>query len=60
MLFFFMETKLILLDLDYTLLKSDRTISQKSIAILKTCQKKGIKIVFSTSPAAQAFSNTQI
>lgn len=44
-----METKLILLDLDYTLLKSDRTISQKSIAILKTYQKKGIKIGFSTS-----------
>lgn len=44
-----METKLILLDLDYTLLKSDRTISQKSIAVLKTFQKKGIKIGFSTS-----------
>lgn len=44
-----MKTKLILLDLDYTLLQSDRTISQKSISVLKTCQKKGIKIGFSTS-----------
>lgn len=44
-----METKLILLDLDFTLLRSDRTISQKSIETLKKCQAKGIKIGFSTS-----------
>lgn len=44
-----METKLILLDLDYTLLKSDRTISQKSIKVLETCQNKGVKVGFSTS-----------
>lgn len=44
-----METKLILLDLDFTLLRSDRTISQKSIDTLKTCQKAGIKVGFSTS-----------
>lgn len=44
-----METKLILLDLDYTLLKNDKTISQKSIKVLNACQKQGIKIGFSTS-----------
>lgn len=46
---FHMDTKLILLDLDFTLLKSDRTISQKSIETLKACQEKGIKVGFSTS-----------
>lgn len=44
-----METKLILLDLDYTLLKSDRTVSERTIKALATCQSKGIKIGFSTS-----------
>ena len=44
-----METKLILLDLDYTLLKNDKTISQKSIKVLNACQKQGIKVGFSTS-----------
>lgn len=44
-----METKLILLDLDYTLLHSDRTISTSTIQTLAKCQKQGIKIGFSTS-----------
>lgn len=44
-----METKLILLDLDFTLLKTDRTISQRSIKALAACQAKGIKVGFSTS-----------
>lgn len=44
-----MEIKLILLDLDFTLLRSDRTISEKTLQILSECQKNGIKIGFSTS-----------
>lgn len=46
---FHMETKLILLDLDYTLLRSDRTISTRTVQTLANCQKQGIKIGFSTS-----------
>lgn len=44
-----METKLILCDLDGTLLRSDKTISQKSAEILEKCRKKGILVGFSTS-----------
>ncbi len=41
--------KLILTDLDETLLHSDKTISDYSIQILKKCQAKGILVGFSTS-----------
>ena len=44
-----METKLILLDLDYTLLHSDRTISADTVETLAKCQAQGIKVGFSTS-----------
>lgn len=44
-----MDAKLILLDLDYTLLKSDRTISERTLKTLQDCQANGIKIGFSTS-----------
>ena len=44
-----MKTKLILIDLDFTLLKTDRTISERSIKALRACQAKGIKIGFATS-----------
>lgn len=44
-----MEKKLILLDLDYTLLRSDRTIAERTLKTLAECQKKGMKIGFSTS-----------
>ena len=44
-----METKLILCDLDGTLLRSDKTISDKSAEVLEQCRKNGILIGFSTS-----------
>lgn len=44
-----METKLILVDLDLTLLHSDGTLSERTISTLKKCQQNGIKIGFSTS-----------
>lgn len=44
-----MEKYLIVLDLDETLLHSDKTISDYSKAILKKCQKLGCKIVVSTA-----------
>lgn len=44
-----METKLILVDLDLTLLRSDGSLSQRTISTLKECQKKGILVGFCTS-----------
>ena len=44
-----MEAKLILCDLDGTLLRTDKTISLKNINALENCRKKGILIGFSTS-----------
>ena len=44
-----METKLILLDLDETLLHSDKTISDYSVKVFEQCKKKGILVGFCTS-----------
>lgn len=44
-----METKLILCDLDGTLLHSDKTISDYSKSILERCKENGILVGFSTS-----------
>ncbi|MCR4940184.1 MAG: Cof-type HAD-IIB family hydrolase [Treponemataceae bacterium] len=44
-----MEIKLILCDLDGTLLRSDKTISARSISVLNECRAKGILVGFSTS-----------
>lgn len=43
------EIKLILLDLDFTLLNSQRKITPRTLESLKKCQEKGILIGFSTS-----------
>lgn len=44
-----MEITIILVDLDLTLLRSDATISQRTINTLKKCQEKGILVGFNTS-----------
>lgn len=41
--------KLILLDLDGTLLRSDKTISDYTLSVLNFCRKKNIKIAVSTA-----------
>lgn len=41
--------KLIATDLDGTLLRKDDSISQRTIDVLRKCQKAGIKIAFATS-----------
>ncbi|EJR54618.1 cof-like hydrolase [Bacillus cereus VD107] len=41
--------KVIISDLDGTLLKSDKTISEKSINILRECKNKGDKLMFATA-----------
>jgi Cof subfamily protein (haloacid dehalogenase superfamily) len=42
------------MDLDKTLLRDDRTISDFTVSILKQCQQKGIKIAFATARSTQA------
>lgn len=41
--------KVIISDLDGTLLRSDKTISEKSIDILRECKNKGDKLIFATA-----------
>lgn len=48
--------KFIVTDLDNTLLRSDKSISEYTISILKKCRSKGIKIVFATARSTQAAS----
>ena len=47
------KCKLLLFDLDGTLLQSDKTISKKTLACLKKCKEKGIMIGVSTSRSEQ-------
>ncbi len=48
-----MNCKLLLFDLDGTLLRSDKTISERTIAALSECRKQGIRIGVSTSRGRQ-------
>lgn len=45
----FMEIKIILFDLDFTLLHSDKSVSEYTVNVLKECSKKGILTGFCTS-----------
>lgn len=47
------KCKLLLFDLDGTLLQSDKTISNRTLAVLKKCREKGILIGISTSRSEQ-------
>jgi Cof subfamily protein (haloacid dehalogenase superfamily) len=48
--------KMIITDLDNTLLQNDKNISEYNMNILRKCQEKGIKIVFATARSTQASS----
>ena len=48
-----MECKLLLFDLDGTLLKSDKTISEHTLSALNACRRKGLMIGVSTSRSEQ-------
>ena len=48
-----MDCKLLLFDLDGTLLRSDKTISKRTLAALLECRKQGIWIGVSTSRGRQ-------
>jgi Cof subfamily protein (haloacid dehalogenase superfamily) len=51
-----MNIKMIVTDLDNTLIRSDGTISEYTVSTLKKCQKKGIIMVFATARSTQAAS----
>ena len=51
-----MNFKMIVTDLDNTLIRSDRTISKYTVSVLKKCQAKKIKTVFATARSTQAAS----
>ncbi|QSX06621.1 HAD family hydrolase [Sedimentibacter sp. zth1] len=44
-----MKTKMIVMDLDRTLLRTDKTISDYSLKILNRCKRNGIKLVIATA-----------
>ena len=44
-----MDVKMIVTDLDRTLLRSDKTISDYTASILLACQQRGISVVFATA-----------
>lgn len=48
-----MNCKLLLFDLDGTLLRSDKTISEETLEALQRCRSKGILIGVSTSRSEQ-------
>ncbi len=48
--------KVIITDLDNTLLHSNKSISEYSIEVLLKCRSKGLKIIFATARSAQAAS----
>ena len=49
--------RMIITDLDNTLLRNDKSISGHTIEVLKKCQSKGIKVVFATARSTQASSS---
>ena len=48
--------KMIITDLDDTLLRRDKRISDYTISVLKACQEKGIKVAIATARSKQAAS----
>ena len=51
-----MDIKIIICDLDRTLLRSDKTISEYTLSVLEKCKQKGILIGFATARSQAAIS----
>jgi len=49
-----MNATTIILDLDNTLLRSDKAISAYTISVLGACQRAGVKVVFATARSVRA------
>ena len=43
-----MKIKMLVFDLDDTLLRNDKTISEHTISVLKNCNDRGIKVIYAT------------
>ena len=52
-----MKTGMIVTDLDRSLLKNDKNISEYTIKILNSCQKIGLKIIFATARPIRSTKN---
>lgn len=50
------KTKMIVCDLDDTLLKKDKTISDYTLSVLRRCMAQNIKVVFATARSEKAAS----
>jgi hypothetical protein len=44
-----MSIKMIVVDLDGTLMRDDKTVSERTICALKKCREKGIKVAYATA-----------
>jgi len=49
-----MQIKMVVTDLDGTLLREDKTISERSLSALKQCRERGIKVVYATGRGGSA------
>lgn len=49
--------KAIITDLDRTLLKTDKSVSEKTVSVLKKVQEKGIKVMFATARPRRAITS---
>jgi len=49
-----MKIKMIVVDLDDTLLRNDKTVSERTVGALKKCREKGIKVVYATARGQSA------
>ncbi|MCL2570865.1 MAG: HAD family hydrolase [Defluviitaleaceae bacterium] len=50
------QIKMIVTDLDGTLLRSDKTVSERTMKTLAHCREQGIKIIFATGRTASSLS----
>ena len=49
--------KAIITDLDRTLLMTDKSVSEKTISVLKEAREKGIKVMFATARPRRAITH---
>ena len=49
-----MNVKMVVTDLDGTLLRDDKTISERTLSALKRCRDKGLKVVYATGRGVSA------
>ena len=48
------ETRLVVSDLDNTLLRSDKSVSKRTLKILEQCRSRGMRVGFATNRSEQA------